>query len=160
MSTGIAGQPAPELRVDNWLANTDGALRLADIEQPVIYLYCFQNWCPGCHSHGFPTMKAVRDELQQRGHDEAVAFIAIQTVFEGHEENDADAALAAMQRHGLTDVPLGHDSGHPPTIMADYRTGGTPWTVVIGPDRQVLANGFQVDVEQAVTAIETLLRPA
>ena len=32
MATGIAGQIAPEFRFDNWLANTDGDLKIADIE--------------------------------------------------------------------------------------------------------------------------------
>ena len=45
MATGIAGQIAPEFRFDNWLANTDGDLKIADIEEPIIYLYNFQSWC-------------------------------------------------------------------------------------------------------------------
>lgn len=160
---GIAGQPAPELRVDTWLANVDAdrGLRLADIDEPVIYLYNFQSWCPGCHSHGFPTMTAVKEHMESTGQADQVRFVAIQTVFEGHDTNTADAAVGSVTRHGLTDIALGHDSGHPPTIMADYRTGGTPWTVIIGPDRTVLAEGFEVDASAAIDLIEdTLARPA
>lgn len=159
MSSGIAGQPAPELRVEHWLANADGGLRLADIDQPIIYLYCFQSWCQGCHSHGFPTLNAIRAELSERGHGDDVAFIAVQTVFEGHDVNTPDAAIAAVERHGLSGIALGHDSGNPPAIMADYLTGGTPWTIVIGPDREVLANGFQLDASLTVDAIEAILHP-
>ncbi len=72
---------------------------------------------------------------------------------EGHEQNTAERALEAVARHDLTDVPLGHDSGHPPTIMTDYRTGGTPWTVLIGLDRRVLFNGFQVAPDRSVEAL-------
>lgn len=154
---GIAGQPAPEFRFDHWVDNVDGDLRIADIDEPVIYLYNFQSWCPGCHSHGFPTLDAIRTALQADGFSDRVKFIAVQTVFEGHETNTADAARESLVRHGLTDLALGHDSGHPPTIMSDYRTGGTPWTVVIGPDRTVLFNGFQLDAGAAVDFIEDLL---
>lgn len=156
---GIRGRPAPELRVPEWIANVregDG-LRIADIEEPLIYLYAFQSWCPGCHSHGFPTMKAVKEGLQQEGLSAGARFIAVQTVFEGHDVNTADAAREAVERHGLGDIPLGHDSGHPPTLMADYRTGGTPWTIVIGPDRRVLVDGFRIDAGQLLPVFTQLL---
>jgi peptide-methionine (R)-S-oxide reductase len=156
---GIVGEPAPELRVDVWLSNVDAdhGLRLADIAEPLIYLYNFQSWCPGCHSHGFPTMSTVKEHLEATGQAEKVKFIAIQTVFEGHDANTAHAAVDSLARHRLTDVALGHDSGHPPTVMADYRTGGTPWTVIIGPDRTVLSDGFQIDANAAIELIETTL---
>lgn len=150
---GVQGQVAPELRVPEWLANVDdGDLQFADIDTPLIYLYNFQSWCPGCHSHGFPTMKTIKDGLAERGLADKVQFIAVQTVFEGHDENTAEKARESVARHHLDDIPLGHDSGHPPTVMADYRTGGTPWTVIIGPDRRVLFDGFQLDAESALDA--------
>jgi hypothetical protein len=63
---GIIGKPATELKVAKWLANVENpdGLKLAAIDAPLIYLYNFQSWCPGCHSHGFPTMKAVKDMLE------------------------------------------------------------------------------------------------
>ncbi len=155
---GIAGQTAPEFRFDDWLANveSDDGLRLADIEEPIIYLYNFQSWCPGCHSHGFPTMKAVKDHFEASGQGHLIKFVAIQTVFEGHDTNTADAALDSMARHDLTDIALGHDSGPPPTVMVDYQSGGTPWTVIIGPgpDRIVLDNGFQFEFVDIIDLIE------
>ena len=156
---GIAGQTAPEFRFDDWLDNVNGDLRIADIDEPVIYLYNFQSWCPGCHSHGFPTLKAIQAALDAKGLADQVKFVAVQTVFEGHGTNTADAARESLARHGLGDLALGHDSGHPPTIMGDYRTGGTPWTVVIGPapDRTVLFNGFQLDPGRAVALIEAIV---
>jgi hypothetical protein len=38
-------------------------------------------------------------------------------------------------------------------------TGGTPWTVVIGPrpDRSVLFHGLRLDADDAVELIETVL---
>ena len=102
-------------------------------------------------------MKAIREGLAERGLADKVKFIAVQTVFEGHEQNSAEAARDSLARHGLDDIALGHDSGHPPTIMADYLTGGTPWTVLIGPDRRVLANEFQIDANAAIEGITGLL---
>lgn len=155
---GIEGQPAPELRVPEWLENTDGkALQLADIDEPLIVLYNFQSWCPGCHSHGFPAIVALREGLRERGLDDQVRFVAIQTVFEGHDVNTAEKARESVARHGLTDIALGQDSGHPPTIMEDYRTGGTPWTVIIGPDRRVLHNNFQFDPAHMTDAFALVL---
>ena len=155
---GIQGQLAPELRVPEWLENTDGKdLKLADIEAPLIVLYNFQSWCPGCHSHGFPAIAELRDGLREDGLLDRVQFIAVQTVFEGHDVNTAEKARESVARHGLEDIPLGQDSGHPPTIMADYLTGGTPWTVLFGPDRKVLHNSFQIDAQQVHSAFGKII---
>ena len=148
--------PAPELRVDEWLDSNDLPRRIADIEAPIIYLYAFQSWCPGCHAHGFPTLAAVKDHYEKSGRSDLVEFIAIQTVFEGHETNTAEAALESVKKHGLEDIALGHDSGHPPHTMADYKTGGTPWTVLIGPDRQIIGQGFQADAEKVIEIIDAV----
>lgn len=149
---GIAGQRAPELRVSEWLNGP--TIRLADIDAPFVYLYFFQSWCPGCHSHGFPTLKQVRDHLDATGNSDLVAFVPVQTVFEGHDTNTAKAGADSLMRHGLGELPLGHDSGHPPASMVDYRTGGTPWTVLVGPDRTVLADGFQFDAEAVIALLD------
>lgn len=61
MSFGKLRAEAKELRVDEWI---DGEgrpmakpLRLADLGDGYKIIYCFQDWCPGCHSRGFPTLK-------------------------------------------------------------------------------------------------------
>jgi len=151
---GLNGGPAPELRVDEWLDSNDLPRRIADIEAPVIYLYAFQSWCPGCHSHGFPTMAAVKAHYESTGQSDKVAFVAIQTVFEGHETNTAEAGLESIKKHDLEGIALGHDSGHPPKTMADYRTGGTPWTVLIGPDRNIIGEGFQADPQKIIEIVD------
>ena len=83
---GIDGQLAPEWGVTQWfnVPNDRPSLTLQDLADKVVYLYCFQSWCPGCHSHGFPTLLAVRDSLKDAP---GVAFVAIQTVFEGVDVN-------------------------------------------------------------------------
>lgn len=157
-SLGITGQVAPEWEVAQWFGLPEGQqqLRLADITAPVIYLYCFQSWCPGCHSHGFPTMSAVRERVN----DDRVAFVAVQTVFEGREVNTAERAVASVDEHGLTGIPVGHDvdpGGGLPSMMRLYRTGGTPWTVIIGPERRVCFDGFQIEESSATAIIGQLL---
>lgn len=158
---GITGRAAPDFRFETWLANVDAGdgLSLVSIDEPIVYLYNFQSWCPGCHSHGFPTMKAVKNHVETTGRAHLVKFVAVQTVFEGHDSNTEQAALESVKRHELADIALGHDSGSPPTIMEDYRTGGTPWTVIVGPgsDRIVLADGFQIDAPTAIELIDSQL---
>ena len=90
------------------MANVDSTegLKIETIEAPLIYLYWFQAWCPGCHSHGFPTMKSVKEAIEGRGLASGVCFIAVQTVLEGHDQNGVDQALESVARHGLMDIPL------------------------------------------------------
>ena len=157
-SLGITGQIAPDWEVGRWFGLPAGQtqLRLSETTAPVVYLYCFQSWCPGCHSHGFPTMATVRAQVPS----DQVAFVAVQTVFEGHEVNTAERAVASVAQHGLEGIPIGHDVdplGGPPSMMRLYRTGGTPWTVIIGPERRVCFDGFQIEPSSAAAIIGQLL---
>mgnify|MGYP002027937591 CR=1 FL=1 len=94
---GILNQKAPSWSVDQWLGLPDGkkALDVADFKGKVLYLYCFQSWCPGCHSHGFPTLQKAMKHFKG---DEEVAFVAVQTVFEGFSSN-------TLKRAGETAAP-------------------------------------------------------
>ena len=58
---GIMGQKAPAWSVETWFNLPEGVERIdvADFEGKVVYLFGFQSWCPGCHRHGFPTLKKV-----------------------------------------------------------------------------------------------------
>ena len=40
--------------------------------------------------------------------------------------------------------------------MADYRTGGTPWTVLIGPDREIIGEGFRADPDKIIEIIDAV----
>ena len=77
---GILGYEAPELDIDYWI-DADGepaSFSIAESRGKWTFLKCFQNWCPGCHSSGFPSLKAFADEF----HDNPkVAIAGIQTVF-------------------------------------------------------------------------------
>jgi len=116
-----------------------------------VYLKCFQAWCPGCHSSGFPTLRAVQDAY---GDHPRVSLAAVQTVFEGFGTNTRDKIPEIRERYGLS-VPIGHDAGDPdgdrlPVTMRRYRTGGTPWLVLIDPAGQVVFDGFHADPDTLI----------
>ena len=148
---GIKGQIAPELHVDYWIdENGDPAtFKLADHEGKWVFLKCFQSWCPGCHSHGFPALKQISDALAD---NPKIVFAGIQTVFEGHYTNTVDKVREIQLQYDLR-MPMGHDPGPEngsPKTMVNYRTGGTPWMILINPDREVIFNDFGINAEKAI----------
>lgn len=155
---GILGQKAPNWDVADWFNLPSGATRLeiTDLSSKVVYLYCFQAWCPGCHSSGFPTLKAVHERFKD---EPAVEFVAIQTVFEGFEVNTLDRAREIATQYDLQ-IPIGHDAGLNglrSAVMTHYHTGGTPWTIIIDRDRVVRFNDFHIKPQSAIEMIETQL---
>ena len=80
---------APELRVDQWIdegGEETEPMRLADFKGYKV-IYCFQHWCPGCHSSGLPALKRLVDAFEENTN---IAFFAVQPVFEGEHENTYD----------------------------------------------------------------------
>ncbi|SFU18795.1 N-acetyltransferase [Pseudomonas marincola] len=142
MQFGIKGQPAPELRITDWVdrhGQPIAPFRLSEHAGKVRVIYCFQAWCPGCHSHGFPTLQSLITEFK----DQPVVFAVVQSVFEGHRENGPEKRAENAELYQL-DLPFGQDDGLPrPTIMSDYRTGGTPWFIVIDRNGVVVANNYR-----------------
>jgi thiol-disulfide isomerase/thioredoxin len=154
---GIQGQLAPPWGVDTWfnLSEGESTIDLSDFEAKIVYMYSFQSWCPGCHSHGFPTLLEVQDAFKG---DEEVTFVAIQTVFEGFEANTLDRAKEVALQYEL-EIPFGHDpgpDGRRSIVMQRYITGGTPWTVLIDQQGYVRFNGFQAEAESLITGIRQL----
>ena len=152
---GIEGREAPSWTVDSWhgLAEGTSSIDVSDYRGKVVYLYFFQSWCPGCHRHGFPTLKAVHDELSDASD---VEFVTIQTVFEGFGENTADRLRRTQARYGLQ-LPFGHDvqpdGAGLSSFMQDYQTGGTPWFTVIYPDGRVIYADFHLDPARFLAAL-------
>ncbi len=155
-SRGIVGQQAPELDVDFWIdaQGNPADFKLAQHDGKWVILKCFQSWCPGCHKHGFPSLKKMSDALASTDN---VVFAGIQTVFEGHSINTKDKVREIQLQYDLK-LPMGHDpgsaAGHPST-MRNYRTGGTPWIIVIDPERQVVFNGFSIDTDKAIAYLSS-----
>lgn len=163
---GIKGEIAPELDVDYWI-DADGeptSFSMADNTGKWVLLKCFQNWCPGCHSTGFPTLKAFADEF----HDNPkVAIAGVQTVFEGYDSNTLEDVRKLQLRYELP-IIMGHDPGEAgdpavagsrvlPKTMASYRTGGTPWLILINPEQKVVFNGFHIDKKSLIRYVNDRL---
>jgi len=157
MQFGRLHDTSKELRVTDWI-NADGTtmdkpLVLSDLGDGYKIIYCFQHWCPGCHSRGFPTLKYLHDKLKDQG----FGFAVIQTVFEGGEVNTFEKLHANQEQYGLS-IPFGHDTPQEgetyPTFMMDYRSAGTPWFTVIDPDGHVVHADFRLDPVRFLKALD------
>ena len=107
---------------------------------------------------GFPTLKKLTETFE--GNTE-VAFLAVQTVFEGYSYNTEEKLRKNQLKYDVK-VPMAHAAGNagshrPPEIMQNYRSGGTPWTVIIDPNGWVAYNHFHIEPKSAMELIERLL---
>ncbi|MEM7254084.1 MAG: TlpA disulfide reductase family protein [Pseudomonadota bacterium] len=157
---GILGQPAPRLDISKWIdgAGKPTAFDVGSLEGKWVFMKCFQSWCPGCHKMGFPSLKQFYDAFAE---EPRVQAIAIQTVFEGFFTNTEEKVRDQQVRYDLP-IVMGHDAGDPdgdhlPKTMKQYRTGGTPWIVVIDPRGVVVFNDFHINVGVAIEHIRSRL---
>ena len=81
----------------------------------------------------------------------------MQTVFEGFGVNTVQAGRKMVQEFGL-DIPVGHDGGNGKRsiLMRRYRTGGTPWAIIIDKQGTVRFNGFHIAPDAAAELIDKL----
>lgn len=158
---GIEGHQAPELATDIHWINGAGQeidpIQLKDYENKFKVIYAFQSWCPGCHSRGLPSLQKMVNALN--GNDNVV-FFAIQTVFEGFNANTKDKLLETQNKYNLQ-IPFGHDIGNDKTnnrssTMYHYRTGGTPWFILIDKSNRVVFNDFQLNTEKAIDYLKSV----
>jgi len=156
---GIVGKTAPELRVPLWVDGTgtkmDTPPTVTGKDDQVTVLYCFQSWCPGCHSVGLPSLQKLVSTFEDNDH---IQFLAIQTVFEGRGSNTYEKMLETQKKYELP-IPFGHDVGDKSTrgrsaTMYDYRTGGTPWFIFIDKDGKVIFNDYHLDMEKAIAFLQ------
>ena len=151
---------AAEFYVKDWVdenGNTTNQIKLSDFKGKFKVVYCFQSWCPGCHSIGLPNLKKMIHALKG---NENVVFIAIQTVFEGHHENTFDKMLETQKKYDLK-IPFGHDAGDDgksrSNFMQNYQTGGTPWFVFIDQNDSVIFADFHLNVDAAITFLKSIV---
>ena len=83
-----------------------------------------------------------------------MTVIAVQTTFEGYSVNTRDKVRKLQLQYELS-ITMGHDEGDPdverlPKTMRNYRSGGTPWTVIIDPQGRVITNDFHLDGDKVV----------
>ena len=150
---------APEFHVNNWInskGNKTEEIKLSDFKGKFKILYCFQSWCPGCHSKGLPDLKKMVEALKTNNN---IVFLAIQTVFEGHHTNTFDKIKDIQKQYDLN-IPFGHDAGNDGTshsnIMTNYQTGGTPWFIFIDKHDNVVFSDFHLNPEAAIKFLKTL----
>ncbi len=154
---GIRGQAAPKWQVQEWFNLPAGkqALDITDYRGKVLYLYCFQSWCPGCLEYGFPTLQEMTERY---ANNDSVEFVAIQTVFEGYNANTVSRARDLSKQFSLS-IPFGQsgEKGERSLVMSRYRTGGTPWTIIIDPNGIVRYNDFHIEADNATRLIGHIL---
>lgn len=150
---------APALEVKQWINGIGepiSPIELSDFKGQFKIVYCFQSWCQGCHTKGFPDLKKMVDALASR---EDIVFLAVQTVFEGHETNTFDKIKTTQKQYDLK-IPFGHDPGNAgrsgSNIMFNYRTGGTPWFLFIDANDQVVFSDFHLNPDAAIEFLKTL----
>lgn len=157
---GIEGQLAPELNVSRWVDQSGKEttpINLTDLDGKFKVIYCFQAWCPGCHSVGLPSLQKMVSALE--GNDQ-VSFLAVQTVFEGAAKNTFERMVEIQKEYDLK-IPFGQDEGDATSqnisyIMKNYRTGGTPWFILIDKNNQVIFNDFHLNTDKAIEYLKNL----
>ncbi len=155
---GITGQMAPELDVPYWIdaEGNDTQFKLADQRGKFVFMKCWQAWCPGCHSRGFPTLQKVTEAFID---EPKVLTLGIQTTFEGFSTNSKNRVREMQLRYDLP-ILMGHDTGkgkrhERPTTMLNYRTGGTPWLILVAPDGKVIFDDYHINTENAIAFLRT-----
>lgn len=150
---------APEFNVKDWVdanGNKTDQVILSDFKGKFKVVYCFQHWCPGCHSVGLPNLQKMVEAL--KGNNKVV-FVAIQTVFEGYHENTFDKMLETQKKYKL-EIPFGHDAGDDgksrSNFMQNYQTGGTPWFVLIDQNDIIVFADFHLNVDAAINALKSI----
>lgn len=150
---------APEFKVKQWIGSNGNKveeIKLSDYKGKFKVIYCFQHWCPGCHSKGLPDLKKMVTALEGNNN---VVFLAIQTVFEGHHANTYDKIIETQKKYNLK-VPFGHDAGDDgksiSNIMTNYKTGGTPWFILIDKHDNIVFADFHLNVEGAINVLKQI----
>jgi len=120
--------------------------------------FCFQHWCPGCHSSGFPSLKKIVNAFEENS---SIAFFVVQTVFEGHHENTFEKLIETQKKYNLQ-IPFAQDSGDEHSrnrskLMNTFNTGGTPWFLFINQKNEIVFSDFHLKPEEAIEYLKSIL---
>ena len=155
----MLGKQAPKWDVGPWHQLPDGksSLDISDFKGKVLYMYCFQSWCPGCHSRGFPTLQQVAKKYKD---DDSVGFVVFQTVFEDRATkpvNTFENLKKIAKKYALT-MPFAQSGSHEDKskVMRAYKTRGTPWTMIIDKKGVIRHAAFHITPADATKLIEKL----
>jgi len=155
----MLGKPAPKWDVGRWhqLPTGKTSLDISDFKGKVLYIYCFQSWCPGCHSRGFPALQQVSRKYKD---DDSVRFVVFQTVFEDRASkpvNTFENLKKIAKKYGLK-MPFAQSGSRKDKskLMRAYKTGGTPWTMIIDKKGVIRYSSFHITPADAGKLIERL----
>ena len=154
-SYDVVGQAASNIRVSQWTEGSSPKLNVLDAKGSVLVMFAFQSWCPSCETRGFPISRKL--EKSFTGHP--VVLLYVQTPFEGHAVNDFSALLALRKKWSIT-RPMAQDSvgqGDRPSTMRLFRTGGTPWHIIVDRSGIVRFNDFSRNFEFHERMVRALL---
>lgn len=142
---------APEIAVSRWF-NTGEPLTLSGLRGRPVLLHAFQMLCPGCVSHGTPQTQRAFELFKQSD----LQVIGLHTVFEHHAAMTPVSLEAFIHEYRLT-FPIGVDEaleGMPiPVTMQRFGMQGTPTSILIGRDGNVVHHGFGQQSDMALGAI-------
>jgi len=151
-SPRLLGEKAPSFGKITWIQSFKDDLDISHLKGKVVYISTFQDVCPYCHEFGLPALKELSEHYKD---DNGVQFIAIQTAFEDDEENDIRSIKSVIKEYGLK-IPVGNSSRDEysrPLFMDTYRTGGTPWVIIIDKDGIIQYSDFQIHLDLAMAMI-------
>jgi thiol-disulfide isomerase/thioredoxin len=156
-STRLVGEIAPSFGIKQWVQGNNKNLDMKDLKGKVIYISTFQDGCPYCHRYGLPALRDLHGVYKE---DKDVQFLAIQTAFEADEEYDLQSIKDVITEYKLT-MPVGNserDEYGRPAFMDRYKTGGTPWVIIIDKSGIVRYSNFQLHEDLAMDMIDNLKR--
>lgn len=121
---------AEEPIIAHWF-NTPEPITLREQLGKVVVIEAFQMLCPGCVSHGLPQAMRIRQTFSEQD----VVVLGLHTVFEHHQAQGSQEALAAFIHEYRISFPVGIDAQSPgqrlPQTMAKYQLRGTPSLILI-----------------------------
>ena len=121
----------------------------------------FSDAVPGCVAHAIPQARKLHELA--KGTD--LVVLGLHTVFEHHEAMTPVALKAFLHEYQIR-FPVGVDrpakDGPVPATMAAYGMRGTPTTVIVGREGELLHHGFGSDDDLALGILlgRLLERPA
>ena len=91
--------------------------------------------------------------------NDKISFLAIQTVFEGRDENTYDKMVETQKQYKLK-IPFGHDAGDDGKsrshMMTNYQTGGIPWFILIDNHNNVVFTDFHLNANATIEFLKGL----
>jgi len=141
---------APELAVSQWF-NTAEPLSLKGLRGRPVLIHAFQMLCPGCVSLGTPQAEKAHRLFQKTD----LQVIALHTVFEHHQAMTPVSLKAFVHEYRLT-MPVGVDEpgkeSAMPVTMQRYQMQGTPTSILIGRDGNILHQGLGAEEDMVLGA--------